>query len=45
MKKITRKEKEKLTKEGVCWKCGKRAVEYIGGVILCKNCGLKIVRY
>lgn len=45
MKKITRKEKERLTKEGVCWKCGKRTIKSDSGIILCENCGLRIVKY
>ena len=45
MKKITRKEKEKLAKEGICWRCGTKTVKEDGNVIICMNCGLKIVKY
>lgn len=45
MKKLTRKEKEKLTKKGICWKCGAKGISTISGVVHCENCGLKIVKY
>jgi DNA-directed RNA polymerase subunit RPC12/RpoP len=44
MKKMTRKEKEALSKQGICWKCGSKIVA-VGGVVRCENCGLKVVKY
>jgi predicted amidophosphoribosyltransferase len=44
MKKMTRKEKEALSKQGVCWKCGAK-ITTIGGIVHCENCGLKVVKY
>lgn len=44
MKKMTRKEKETLSKQGVCWKCGSK-VTTVNGTVRCENCGLKIVKY
>ena len=44
MRKLTRKEKEELSRREICWKCGSK-VTTVGGVVHCKNCGLKIVKY
>ena len=45
MKKLTRKEKQELTKQGICWKCGKKTIEQDNKIIKCTNCGLEIIKY
>ncbi|NIA10713.1 MAG: hypothetical protein GWP10_13545 [Nitrospiraceae bacterium] len=44
-KKLTRKEKKELAKKGICWKCGQKTLKFKGDVILCENCGFKVVKY
>ncbi len=43
MKKITRFEKIKLSKQGICWKCKSKFEKINKGIeLLCKKCGNRI---
>jgi predicted RNA-binding Zn-ribbon protein involved in translation (DUF1610 family) len=39
MKKLTREEKVKMTKEGICWKC-KSKLQIKANWASCPNCGV-----
>ena len=45
MKKLTKREKQELTKQGICWKCRKKTIKQDKSIIWCENCGLEIVKY
>jgi len=44
-KKLTRKEKEELSKKGICWKCGSKRVSIVNWTVICPDCGLKVTKY
>lgn len=43
-KKMTRKEKLKLSEKNICWKCKKQSLKKDKNLIICENCGFTFTK-